>query len=191
MTEDERLLRLSMKGDDEAFLLLYQRHGQDLYGFALRSLGRREAAEDVTHDSFLALLERPSGFDSSRGELRLYLFGIARNLIRRRQKLDQATDAVTDQRSDQESLDPHQVIEKMEMVERVRRAIFDLPPLQRESLILFHYQGFSLQEICRITGDGLEAVKQRLFRARATLRKNLLDLPIAGAGKGPWSHYHD
>lgn len=182
--EDAELLHLSMKGDDEAFLMLYQRHGHDLFGFAMRSLGSREAAEDVTHDSFLALLERPSGYNSSRGQLRLYLFGIARNLIRRRLKSEHATDMVRKHAGGQGGLDPHQMIEKMEIVERVRSAIFELPPLQRESLILFHYQGFSLHEICQITGDGLEAVKQRLFRARATLRRNLLGgLPMASAGK--------
>lgn len=182
---DEELFQRSLQGDEEAFMQIYLRHGRDLFGFAMRSLGRREVAEDLIHDSFLVLLKKPSGFDSSKGSLRLYLFGIARNLIRKRLRRLNALEAErVEWRSQDQGRDPHQMIVRAEREERVRLAIFRLPPPQREALVLFHYQGFSLNEISRITGDRVDAVKQRLFRARMTLRKCLVDdLPVASAGK--------
>ena len=57
-----------------------------------------------------------------------------------------------------------------ELAKEVRRAVFSLPPLQREALILFEYEGLSLNEIAEITGADVGAIKGRLFRARERLK---------------------
>ena len=57
--------------------------------------------------------------------------------------------------------------------EEVERAIADLPPLQREALLLFEYEELSLAEIAAVVGADSGAVKGRLFRAREKLRIRL------------------
>lgn len=60
-----------------------------------------------------------------------------------------------------------------ELANEVEQAIAGLPPLQREALVLFEYQDLSLSEIATVVGADSNTVKQRLFRARETLRARL------------------
>jgi len=60
-----------------------------------------------------------------------------------------------------------------ELAAHVREAVFSLPPLQREALILFEYEGLSMGEVAEIAGADVGAVKARLYRAREGLRRIL------------------
>jgi RNA polymerase sigma factor (sigma-70 family) len=58
----------------------------------------------------------------------------------------------------------------------VAAAMKALSPLQREAVVLFEYEGLSLEEVARVTGTDVGAVKSRLFRARENLRADLAPL---------------
>jgi RNA polymerase sigma-70 factor (ECF subfamily) len=60
-----------------------------------------------------------------------------------------------------------------ELAAKVREAILSLPAFQREALVLFEYEGLSLNEISRVVGADVGAVKARLFRAREGLKSIL------------------
>jgi RNA polymerase sigma-70 factor (ECF subfamily) len=60
-----------------------------------------------------------------------------------------------------------------ELVAKVREAVADLPPLQREALVLFEYEGMPMSEIAMIVGSDVGAVKSRLHRGRERLRNSL------------------
>jgi RNA polymerase sigma-70 factor (ECF subfamily) len=60
-----------------------------------------------------------------------------------------------------------------ELATRVREAILSLPPLQREAVILFEYEGLSLNEVAEVAGTDAGAIKARLYRAREGLRRML------------------
>ena len=60
-----------------------------------------------------------------------------------------------------------------ELSMKVQEAVSNLPPLQREALILFEYEGLALNEIASMVGTDLGAVKSRLHRARQRLRNTL------------------
>ena len=60
-----------------------------------------------------------------------------------------------------------------ELAQKVKEAVLDLPPLQREALVLFEYEGFSLIEIASVVGTDVGAIKARLHRARQRLRNKL------------------
>jgi RNA polymerase sigma-70 factor (ECF subfamily) len=60
-----------------------------------------------------------------------------------------------------------------ELATLVRDAVFSLPPLQREALILFEYEGLSLNEVAEIAGTDAGAIKARLYRAREGMRRML------------------
>src|SRR5215210_6490390 len=77
---DERLLKNASRGDEAAFLMLYERHRDAVFRFAYRLTGAVASAEDVTHDCFLSLIRAPARFDPTRAALRTYLYAAARNL---------------------------------------------------------------------------------------------------------------
>lgn len=60
-----------------------------------------------------------------------------------------------------------------ELAVKVREAVSSLPPLQKEALVLFEYEGLALSEIAGIIGIDVGAVKSRLYRAREALRNSL------------------
>ena len=60
-----------------------------------------------------------------------------------------------------------------ELAVKVREAVSSLPPMQREALVMFEYEGLPLSEIAGIVGTDVGAVKSRLFRAREGLRNAL------------------
>ncbi len=60
-----------------------------------------------------------------------------------------------------------------ELVQKVRDAIEQLPPLQREALVLFEYDDFTLAEIAAVAGADTGTIKARLYRARERLRRTL------------------
>ena len=173
---DELLLESAKRGDQAAFLELYERHRNGVFGFAYRLLGSFETAEDITHDCFLSLIRRPGGFEPSRGGLRTYLYAAARNLSLKHFRSSSREGAL-----EELSVEPpmpvreqplHRLLDE-ELSERVKEAVVSLPPLQREALVLFEYEGLALNEIAEVVGSDVGAVKARLHRARERLRNTL------------------
>jgi RNA polymerase sigma-70 factor (ECF subfamily) len=71
-------------GDEAAFTLLYRRKHPAIYRFALHMSGNAAIAEDVTQEVFMTLIRDAKRFDPARGTLGGFLFGVARNHLRRR-----------------------------------------------------------------------------------------------------------
>ena len=172
-TTDEALLKRAGEGDQAAFLELYDRHRQPIFRFAYRLLGEVDTAEDVTHDCFLSLIRKPENFRPGRASLRTYLFAAARNLALKHFR-NSGRETGLDEMTEEPQLSPrHEPLRKLldeELAAEVRKAVFNLPPLQREALVLFEYEGLSLNEIAEITGADAGAVKGRLYRARERLK---------------------
>jgi RNA polymerase sigma-70 factor (ECF subfamily) len=81
---DESLLTRMLEGDEGAFVTLYRRRQGAVYRFALHMTNNVSAAEDITQEVFLALIENGRRFDSARGKVLSFLYGIARNHALRR-----------------------------------------------------------------------------------------------------------
>jgi RNA polymerase sigma-70 factor (ECF subfamily) len=173
---DERLLAQASRGDEAAFLALYQQHRDTVFRFAYRLLGSAELAEDVAHDCFLSLLRKPEGFDPSRASLRTYLLAAARNLAMKHFRGMRGEDALEDLAEEPALAERHGPLRQLldeELSDTVRRAIDELPPLQREALVLFEYEELMLSEIATIVGADVGTVKARLYRARQRLKQQL------------------
>ena len=176
--DDERLLERASSGDETAFALLYERHRELVFRFAYRLLQSREIAEEITHDCFLSLFKEPRRFNPRRFELdgrgaslRTYLCAAARNLAFKRMRRAGSETAIDEEPlTAAVSQEPLRQLLATEVSEAVRKAIGELPPLQREALILFEYEELSLAEIAEIAGVEIGAVKARLHRARQRLR---------------------
>ena len=175
-TTDEVLLSRAGEGDQAAFLELYERHRQPIFRFAYRLLGEVDIAEDVTHDCFLGLIRKPENFRPERASLRTYLFAAARNLALkhfRSSGRETGHDEVSEEPQLSRRQEPLGKLLDKELAAEVRRAVMSLAPLQREALILFEYEGLSLNDVAQITGADVGAIKGRLYRARERLKSIL------------------
>ena len=150
--------------------MLYYRHRWAVFQFAWRLTGSQALAEDITQECFLALV-RGAAFDSARGSLRTYLFGIARNLALRHFRI-----AEREAEEPPDTAAPLDILGEVIAAERsalVAEAVARLPILQREAIILFTFEELSLEEIAQIAGIEAGVIKARLHRARESLRKSL------------------
>jgi len=172
MTEAE-LVHEARRGNEPAFLTIYGRHRSAVFRFAWRLSGSTATADDVMQECFLALV-RGAAYDSERGTLRTYLFGIARNLLLRHWRISGREAEESD-----EAVATTDVLGNLltkERSELVARAVAQLPPLQREAIVLFTYEEMSLEQIAEIVGADVGAVKSRLRRARESLHAALAPL---------------
>jgi RNA polymerase sigma-70 factor, ECF subfamily len=184
---EAELLRQAAQGDEPAFLLLYERHRTPVFRFACRMLGASAPAEDVTQECFLSVLRRPDAFEPGRASLRTYLCAIARHLalkqLRRWGQETTTDDPPEEPPAGDGDADPLQRVIDEEVAEAVRRAVAALPPLQREVVVLFEYEGLSLAETAVVCGIDVGSVKSRLHRARERLRRGLA--PLLSAEPAP------
>jgi len=150
-------------------LQLFDEHHAPLFRFAYRLTGSIADAEDIVQACFLELLRPECCYDPVRAPLWAWLFGIVRNqsLKRLRQKAAPHVPWM------EEAPSPEHEILRVELEEVVRRAVLMLPEMQREVLILAHYEQMPLAEIAGILDIEVGAVKSRLQRARASLRETL------------------
>jgi RNA polymerase sigma-70 factor (ECF subfamily) len=146
----------------------FDRYHQPVYRFAYRLTGREDLAEDITQDCFLAFVRNPQRYDRSRGSVKTYLFAIARHLA-----LKQFRDEREHARLDEEEFAAVEQGGTWEISSAVARAVAELPQLQRETVILFEYEGFTLEEIAEVASADVGTIKSRLHRARERLRRSL------------------
>ena len=146
----------------------FDQHHQAVFSYVYRLTGRTDLAEDVTQECFLALIRTPQRFDAARGTVKTYLFAIARNLVLKSYRDNREDPTEIDAAT--MSTDPTATIEIGAAVERAMAA---LPHLQREALVLFDYEGLTLEEVARTVGVDAGTVKSRLHRARERLRRDL------------------
>lgn len=182
---EAELLLKAARGDEAAFLLLYERHRTVVFRFACRMLGSSTLAEDITQECFLSILRRPEAFRAERASLRTYLCAIARHLaLKQLRRLGQETtvdDPPEAASSGTAPKDPLRRVMDEEAAEAVRVAVQTLPPLQREAVLLFEYEEMSLADIAAACETDVGTVKSRLHRARERLRRTLAPFMAGGA----------
>jgi RNA polymerase sigma-70 factor (ECF subfamily) len=176
MPEDGELLRSTLAGDEEALATLYRRRQGSIYRFALQMSGSPALAEDVTQEVFMVLMREGTSYDSARGPLNWFLFGIARNLVRQRLGREQFYASLTDDANEQSSAvelqaasDPLAELSRSETIETVRKAVLSLPPRYREVVVLCELQEMSYAEAAAVMECAIGTVRSRLHRARALL----------------------
>jgi RNA polymerase sigma-70 factor (ECF subfamily) len=147
----------------------FEQYHRAVYSFSFRLTRREDIAEDVTQECFLALIRAPHRFDEVRGNLKTYLFSIARNLVLKQYRDHRAEEPL----DDSDAPGPIDAGAAMEISTAVSTAVAGLPLLQQEAIILFEYEGATLEEIAQIVGADVGTVKSRLHRARERLRRTL------------------
>lgn len=140
--------------------------------FAVRLTGDVHEAEDVVQD---ALLRAARGWSGFRGEatFRTWLFQIVVNAFRDRLRRPRMESL--DQEVDDRGADPADAALQGELGEIVAQKISNLPPRQREVLVLAMYEQLTSCEIAAVLGINQANVYTTLHQARARLRKELAE----------------
>jgi RNA polymerase sigma-70 factor (ECF subfamily) len=178
---DDVLLRRAAKGDEESFTALYRRHQAALYRFALRMTGNVWAAEEIVQDVFMTLMREPKKYDSDRGPVGAYLYGIARNRVMKhleRLPRELPLEETNDDGTPTSELavnrfTPAHWAEQQERSARVRAAVLDLPTEFREAVVLCELEELSYEEAAQRSGCPIGTIRSRLHRGRALLMAKL------------------
>lgn len=146
---------------------LYGRYAKDVYRYAYSILLHRQEAEDAMQEVFLRMGQTNEQF---RGECdtKRYLFVITRNFCYNRRK----EKSFSNKPADEFMTLPVYHIHPEEKIS-LESAMLKLKPEQSELLYLKEYGGYSYQEMAGMTGQTIENVKIKLYRARQFLRELL------------------
>ena len=174
---DEEDITRMLAGDPKAFQRLVTQHIGSLTNYVGRFTGNRTDTEDIVQETFVRLWTRKASYDPSRSRLTTWLHRVAHNLcidrIRQGERasidtLDETEELATNQ-------EPGSLLEQRTQQQQVESALLSLPAQQRGALVLFHYQGLSLNEVASTLDISTDAADSLLRRARASLRKKLME----------------
>jgi RNA polymerase sigma-70 factor (ECF subfamily) len=175
---DNELVRLIRRGDREAFRAIVERYERKIYATLLGMLHDRDAAWEMSQETFLRAFQ---SLDQFKGEAGLYtwLYRIAVNLaidFQRHERHQPPPAETVDRRADERPQgDPYRSTRSREIGERVRAAIAELTPDHRAVILLREVEGLSYEEIGRVMQCAKGTVMSRLHYARKKLQSLLQD----------------
>jgi RNA polymerase sigma-70 factor, ECF subfamily len=176
---DGDLLRLLSGGDETAFIEFYRRHQGVVYRFALQMSGKTEIAEEVTQDVFVVVMKSAQRYDSERGSVAAFLYGIARNFVLRALERERPYLTVLDDPAGDFAgriagqQDIFSDLAQNERLDTLRRAVLALPPAYREVVVLCELHERDYAEAASALGCAIGTVRSRLHRARALLAEKM------------------
>jgi RNA polymerase sigma-70 factor, ECF subfamily len=186
-TTELDLLHRAKTGDFAAFQQLVNKLQPRVYGLAFRILQQTQDAEDVTQQTFLALIEHIADFREE-SSLATWVLRIATNhalkVLRKKRtvKMLSMTDLVPD---DNYSDVPHpefiapwsqtadEIVQQAEVQAELEKALFELDDKYRLVFVLRDIEGLSVRETAHELDLTESTVKVRLLRARLALRERL------------------
>ena len=184
---DEELMGQIRNGDEEAFRILIERHQDRVYGTVARMVGGSgPEVEEIAQDVFLRVWKAAATYRAE-AKFTTWLMTVVRNLVftrmaqRARRKDIDGSDPVDEETGesimtrapDPAGRTPGEALSFRELERAVEEACAELPENQRLVVHLRQYEGMEFEEIGKITGMSLAAVKSLMFRARETLKKKL------------------
>ena len=188
---DLELLRSATQGDEKAFHVLVDRHAPGLFRLALSLSSSRADAEDICQETFAGAYQSMVRFDA-RSSVKTWLTKI---LIRRAAKIwhksrhSRRSISIDDpgRGGDAPSNPPAQAVAKLSVPSSVSQVdhqmdlmqvIRTLSPEHRDVIVLRELEGFSYDEIASALKVPRGTVESRLHRARAEMRKKLVDYEV-------------
>lgn len=160
------LLVLVARGDVAAFELLYDRLAPAVFGLTTRVLRDPAQAEEVTQEVLVEVWRTASRFDPQRGSAQSWVLTMAHrravDAVRSAQARTDREDRVGRQAETTGFDEVSEQVEARLEAEQVRRCLGSLTDLQRESVTLAYYGGYSYREVAEMLTAPLGTVKTRL-----------------------------
>ncbi len=162
----EELLGRAARGDQPAFAALYDATASHVFGTVLRVVRDPAQSEEVTQEVFVDVWRHAARFDAEVGSARTWILTMAhRRAVDRVRRAEAASER--EQRAAARSVtrDYDEVVETVERsleAERVRRCLETLTNLQRESVTLAYYSGYTYPEVAQLLDSPLGTIKTRM-----------------------------
>ncbi|AFY30614.1 sigma-70 family RNA polymerase sigma factor [Calothrix sp. PCC 7507] len=174
---DTNLWLALRNGQVDALGCLYDRHASLVYGLALKVLGNRQEAEDLTQDIFLTLAKK-AGYDPSRGSLRTYLAILTRSRAIDRMRSRKTAQSLIERSQinvseEKTTNSPFDYAFANERSQQVQVALAELSSSQRQILQMAYLEGFTQAKIAELLEIPLGTVKARARRGLLKLRQIL------------------
>lgn len=191
--EADLAARISAR-DEGAFVIVYDRYADLVFGTTLRFVRDRDAATEIVQDAFLSVWRRGHQFDARSGSLAGWILGIARNRAidhlraqGRRPRLAGPTSGEHGQSDAFVAVDiattangedaPGVSLNRRWLRALLRNTLAGMPAEERHVVVLAYDRGLSQSEIAEHLAIPIGTVKSRTRRALASLRDRLADVP--------------
>ena len=174
LTDESVIIKEVIKGNKDAFKILYDKHSKKIYALCLRMVSDVHYAEDLTQDIFVRAWEKIGTF-KFKSMFYTWLYRLSLNVIMRKgYKIKNDNEKIInadyeDVYKNQKHLETENINEKIDY----ERALAKLPAQARKIFILHDINGYTHDEICEITGISAGTSKAHLFRAKKILIKEL------------------
>lgn len=177
LTDDEQLWQAVRAGDEEAFGCLYRRYFRDLFHYGRQFLRDEEAVNDAIQDLFVDLWRNRRSLSPARS-VKFYLMASLRRKIHRSLRPERFQE--TDWGNLPESLLPVQSSAEIDFTaqeehflqtQKLNDWLGQLPPRQREALVLRFYHDLEYAEIAALLAIGEQTSRNLVQKALYTLRK--------------------
>lgn len=198
MTEvsEKKIIEKVLGGDANAFEELVLKYEKTVYNLALRMVGDRDDAFDMTQEAFIKAYGSLSSFRGD-SKFSVWIYRITTNVcldfLRSKSRKQQVSLTVSDDDEDAQldipdpKADPEQQLMQKMSMQSVEEGLKTLPDKQRQILVMRELGGMSYAEIGAALSLEEGTVKSRIFRARKRLCTFLLDsgnIPDSLASKG-------
>ena len=171
---DEQLMDLLKDKSILAFEELYLRYSQKLLALMSKMLNHNESlAQDLLHDTFLKLIEKPEVFNTQR-KFKPWIYSVVANACRKTYRIKVMANIETVETAAFETEMPHQVERQLDTFRSaLNKALDEISYVHKETFVLKHQHGLSIKDIAGVLGCAEGTVKSRLHTARKILADKL------------------
>jgi len=172
---DSELVRSCLTGNHDAFAELVSRYKRLIYSVAYKFTKENEEADDMAQEAFIKIYRSLSRYDD-RYRFSTWCVKVATNVCLdhvRRRKLNCVSLEEIENFTVTDTDSPEEYYLRKEKYQVLQDAIDSLPEIYKEPIVMYHQKGMSYKEIAEDLGKPMSIIKNRIFRARHTLKENL------------------
>ena len=169
---DGRLIARARK-DPEAFVQLYRMHYDAIFRYCAHRLFERAAAEDVSSQVFLKVVEKLESFTGDERRFRNWLYTIATNAVNHHLRETVLRNRLFERACEQANSSKGDCRASSEKLALLREAMLALKPRYQTIITLRFFENLKLTEIAEVLGSSPGTVRSQLARALAKLRKKI------------------
>ncbi|MCH4552135.1 RNA polymerase sigma factor [Aestuariibaculum lutulentum] len=161
--------------EQKTYEFLFNMHSETLYSFIYYKCGDQQQAEDIVQEAYIKLWNNCSKVLFTKAKS--YLYTVARNLFLNEVAHQKIVLEHQSNQIKQNNLEtPEFLLEEQQFMEKLKRAIANLPEKQREVFLLSRIGKKKYTEISEIVGISVKAVEKRMSQALELLRKQIVEI---------------